>query len=391
MLILDNPTRSIKITQVIGSCSSGGAENFVKNLLVALKESGMDVDLWVMSRAKQVDPNDMDALDYEKKYIEYLSDYKIPVQFIEKRPKSDWAKTKRRLRFLWQEVGSDIVHSHLSSVTFHVCRALSRYKIPIIQTIHSNHIDYRFIQRFYLKRCCAKFVSISKSMVPILKEQIGLKEGQLCQIPNGVPLNVKALGDRPTKNTVEKIIAVGRLTAAKDYPTLLRSFLSLVNRLYKEGLPIPKLQVVGDGELKEELVRLTAELGLCDHVSWLGLRTDVKDLLTQADIFVMSSAWEGLSIAVLEALASGLPSVVTDAGGNREMVNNGENGFVVPVKDPFSLADALYRLVLDRELRETFSTAAREKTNSFSIKKCAIRHIALYKGVVSQQNGKNTR
>lgn len=379
----------MKITQVIGSCSSGGAENFVKNLLVAQKESGMDVDLWVMSRAKQIDPNDMDAVEYEKKYIEYLSDYEIPVQFIGKRPKSDWGKAKRRLRLLWEETGSDVVHAHLSSVTFHVCRALSRYKIPIIQTIHSNHIDHRFIQKFYLKWCCSKFVSISKSMVPILKEQIGLMDEQIFLIPNGVPLNTKILGDRFTKDSVEKIIAVGRLTAAKDYPTLLRSFLCLVNRLYKEGLPIPKLQIVGDGELKEELRRLTAELGLCEYVSWLGLRTDVQVLLTEADIFVMSSAWEGLSIAVLESLVAGLPSVVTNAGGNKELVDNGENGLIVPVRDPFALSEGLYQLIVNRDLRKKYSTSAKAKAESFSIRECARRHIELYEGVIFKDNGKN--
>ncbi len=377
----------MKITQVIGSCSSGGAENFVKNLLVAQKEYGMDVALWVMSKAEQIDPNNRDALDYEKKYIAFLSDYEIPVRFIEKRPKSDWGKAKKRLRLLWKETGSDLVHAHLSSVTFHVCRALSCYKVPIIQTIHSNNIDYRFIQKYYLKRCCSKFVSISKSMLPILKKQIGLMESQVCLIHNGVPLNAKALGDRPTKSTVETIITIGRLTAAKDYPTLLRSFRLLVDRLYREGLPIPKLQVVGDGELKEELERLAAELGVEKHVAWLGLRADVPDLLIEADIFVMSSAWEGLSIAVLEALASGLPSIVTDAGGNKELIENGENGLIVPVRDPFALSEGLYRLIVDRDLRRSFSASAKAKAESFSIRECAKKHIALYEGVIGLSNG----
>jgi glycosyltransferase involved in cell wall biosynthesis len=103
----------------------------------------------------------------------------------------------------------------------------------------------------------------------------------------------------------------------------------------------------------------------------------------------MSSAWEGLPIAVLEAMGGGLPSVVTDAGGNRELVDNGENGLIVPVKDPFALSDGLFRLIVDRDLRKKFSASAKAKAEAFSIRECARRHISLYEGVTFKENGKN--
>ena len=108
--------------------------------------------------------------------------------------------------------------------------------------------------------------------------------------------------------------------------------------------PQDRLLVVGNGELEDDVRRWVAERGLQDRVVLLGTRTDIPELMRTADAYVMSSAWEGLPIVLLEASASGLPIVATDVGGNHQLVQHDRTGWLVPAKDPSALAEAMTRM-----------------------------------------------
>ena len=115
----------MKIAHVIGSCSAGGAEVFVKDLIKQLKILGHDVELWVMSNVRNTNIANKQTLDFEKSFISQLNSYDIPVKFLNKRPHKDWIKTSRNLREQYDIFKPQIVHSHLEPVTFHVLKALS--------------------------------------------------------------------------------------------------------------------------------------------------------------------------------------------------------------------------------------------------------------------------
>jgi glycosyltransferase involved in cell wall biosynthesis len=137
-------------------------------------------------------------------------------------------------------------------------------------------------------------------------------------------------------------LAVGRLTEAKDYPNLLRAFAALSH----EGAHRPPvLLLAGRGNLDDETRGAAAALGLGDHVRFLGLRGDVPALMSAADGYVMSSAWEGMPLVLQEASAAELPVVATDVGGTGEVVADGRSGLLVPPKDPAALAAAMRRLM----------------------------------------------
>jgi glycosyltransferase involved in cell wall biosynthesis len=133
-------------------------------------------------------------------------------------------------------------------------------------------------------------------------------------------------------------MAVGRLVVQKDFPNLLRAFAQLED---KKSI----LLIAGNGALRDELATYAAELGIADRVRFAGVRPDISGWYNAADAYVMSSIFEGLSIALLEAAASGLPFVATDVGGNREIVLDGVNGYLVPSKDSAALGSAMHRLV----------------------------------------------
>jgi glycosyltransferase involved in cell wall biosynthesis len=135
-------------------------------------------------------------------------------------------------------------------------------------------------------------------------------------------------------------LAVGRFEIAKDYPNLLRAFARV-----RAARPDAVLVIVGQGSLQGEAEALTAELGVRDAVRFLGARNDVPAVMSAADGYVMSSAWEGMPMVLLEAAAAGLPIVATAVGGNGEVVREGESGFLVPARDPAALGAGMVRLM----------------------------------------------
>ncbi len=150
-------------------------------------------------------------------------------------------------------------------------------------------------------------------------------------------------------------LAIGRFAEAKDYPNLLQAFAKVV-----VAQPKARLLVAGKGELFEAMQQLQTQLGLQDTVQLLGPRSDVPALMNAADAYVMSSAWEGMPMVLLESAANALPIVTTDVGGNREVVEDGKTGYLVPAKDSDALAGAMVRLMqLSLEAREQMGLAGR--------------------------------
>ena len=132
-------------------------------------------------------------------------------------------------------------------------------------------------------------------------------------------------------------LAVGRLEEQKDFKTLLQAFGKLFSG---------RLLIAGEGPMLGEFKTDVNNLGLKERVKFLGLRKDVPHVLSAADAFVLSSAWEGLPNVVMEALAAAKPVVATDVGGVRELVEENKSGFIVPAKSPGALAAALQKLMM---------------------------------------------
>lgn len=150
-------------------------------------------------------------------------------------------------------------------------------------------------------------------------------------------------------------LAVGNLVPDKDYPTLLRAF-----ALHRRTRGSARLAVAGAGPLAESLRAGAAREGLGEAVRFLGSRSDVPALLAGADAFVMSSAFEGVPNALMEALAAGLPAVATAVGGVPELLREGEGGLLVPAGEPEGLAAAMDRIAgLPAEARAAMGEAGR--------------------------------
>jgi glycosyltransferase involved in cell wall biosynthesis len=171
---------------------------------------------------------------------------------------------------------------------------------------------------------------------------------------------------------------VGRLETRKGTAVLLEA----AARLVKKELPDLRVLVVGDGPLRDELPALAARLGITDHVVMLGDRSDVPEVLAALDVFVLPSRTEGMSNALLEAMATALPVVATAVGGNPEVVSAEMTGVLVPPDDVMAMADAVMRLATSPILAAELGAAARRQVEERYGARAMVRRLeAVYAAV----------
>jgi glycosyltransferase involved in cell wall biosynthesis len=153
----------------------------------------------------------------------------------------------------------------------------------------------------------------------------------------------------------------------------------------RRAVPEVKAFLVGEGTRREELERMAHQLGLGEAIHFLGSRGDVAAILARGTFGVLCSRQEGLSNAVMEGMAAGLPMVVTDAGGNAELVKDGERGYVVPPQQPEALAQAMLRVLADPERARRMGAAARRFVEQeLTLQQMIDAHDRLYRRIAAR-------
>jgi sugar transferase (PEP-CTERM/EpsH1 system associated) len=271
-----------------------------------------------------------------------------------------------------------------------------------VKTVHGEHgrdvFDLEGKNRKYnllrkiIRPIVGRYITISKDLKRWLMETVGVSKRRVVQIYNGVDLEQFHPGsakqvDLPPAGflSAESFVigTVGRLAAVKDQTTLIRAFKLLLDADPAYGNDL-RLIIAGDGPLREELEALISELGVARFVWITGDRNDIADLLRLFDLFVLSSLGEGISNTILEAMATGLPIVATDVGGNPELVQEGVNGRLIPGEDPAVLASRLQECIGDREQLRRMGTASLEKVKTqFNWQNTVERYLSVYDEVVN--------
>lgn len=174
------------------------------------------------------------------------------------------------------------------------------------------------------------------------------------------------------RRDVPVVAFVGRLAPQKDPATFIQALATLERNSYHAI-------VAGSGPDADSIAAEIERLGLHDSVELLGVRDDVSQILSSADVFVLSSTYECLPFSVLEAMAAGLPVVATNVGGVPELVVDRQTGFIVGSRDPEALAHAMRKLLADPHLRRRFGSAARARVEArFDIERFQREHVELY-------------
>lgn len=223
---------------------------------------------------------------------------------------------------------------------------------------------------------CDRFVASNPTVARELMDA-GVTEDRIRRIPNGVETDrIMARASYVRGSGPTTITFVGRLHPQKGLDTLLRGFARLVGR---DDVGPVRLDIVGDGPLRGELVELSRRLGVADEVRLPGASDDVVGLLASSDLFVLPSRAEGLSNALLEAMASGLPCIVSDVPGNVDLITDRHNGLLFAVDDPLALADALATALEDPALCEAIGRRARSTVESaYGLGHVARRYADMY-------------
>jgi glycosyltransferase involved in cell wall biosynthesis len=210
-------------------------------------------------------------------------------------------------------------------------------------------------------RLAEKVLAVSQEIKEVVLKQYRLKDSKIIVVKNGIVFEDKLSKSAEMEKEFFysanklKIIAVGRLVGLKGYDVLVKAAAEIVDQGFEDFLVL----IAGEGEERIRLDELICRLKLQNFVRLLGLRQDVLTLMKFSDIFVMSSHYEGLSIAMIEAMACGLPIIASNAPGLNEHVENGENGLLFPTMDHTALAELILKLAKDKSLRAKLSLGAK--------------------------------
>jgi GalNAc-alpha-(1->4)-GalNAc-alpha-(1->3)-diNAcBac-PP-undecaprenol alpha-1,4-N-acetyl-D-galactosaminyltransferase len=217
---------------------------------------------------------------------------------------------------------------------------------------------YWDLLRRYLYPYAALVTANSKGALDSLR--VFVPADQLAYLPN--PLAASNSIESKVKRQ-PTILNVGRLQRAKGQDVLIKAF-----GLIAKDVPEWRLAIAGQGRLEQQLRQLAETQGVTERIDWLGETADIWKHYAAASIFALPSRHEGMPNALLEAMSAGLPSIITQASpGPLEMIEDGINGFVVPVDDPVALAKAMRKLISDETLRATLGQAACERTKEFGL------------------------
>lgn len=342
----------MRILFLITGLNYGGAETQLKELAIRLKSRGHEILVVSM-----IPP---------QAYVGELKNVGISVKTLGMRQGLPDPRAIFRLATIIRNFRPLILHSHMvhANLLARMVRMISRIPV-LICTAHNINEGGRLREMAYrlTDSLCDLTTQVSKAGLHRYVQVKAVPQNKVHFIPNGVDINRFRPDEKARKKLRHEFgitdefvwLAVGRFEEAKDYPNMIQAFSRLV-----KVRPDARLFIAGQGALKTKIERLVVELGLDDAVSFLGIRKDVPELMNAADAYVMSSAWEGFPLVLLEAAAVGLPIVATDVGGNREIVLNDQSGFLVPPQDPVSLAEAMERVMaLGIEARKLMGKAGR--------------------------------
>jgi glycosyltransferase involved in cell wall biosynthesis len=338
----------MKVLLLVTGLSMGGAERVVVNLADALIADGNEVLLVYMKGPLQVQPTRAE----------------VRLVCLEMEKATDLIPGYLRFRSALRKFSPDIVHSHM----FHavMLARLTRFSIHIprlISTMHTTDVGGRLwaLAHRLTDRLTDVTTNVSHGAVDAFVAAGAVRSGRMIAVYNGISVDDFHLSAEARARVrasfaiapdCKLLLAVGRLHSAKDYPNMFHALAWLRDRLDF------KLLIAGEGPLRKQLEALVGELKLSSQVQFLGIRRDIADLMSAADIYVLSSVGEAFGLVVAEAMACERVVVATDCGGVREVL--GEAGFLVPRMDSMALAQALLQAcALNREDAIAMGKAAR--------------------------------
>jgi len=375
----------IKVVQIVPMLSPGGAERVAVHIARGLNRRRYEPI--VISFTGRVGC-DLDHM---------LEEAGIEVRYLGKHPGFDY-RVYSRLGSVLKEYEPDVIHTHLHVLRYALPSMLLRKGVAMLHTVHNlaeREIEprARLIQRYALTHG-VKPIAVAEEVAASLASLYGIQHCRV--ISNCIPTDVYAHPQMPRKEWRAKegfkdsdilFVCVARFAPQKNHALLLEAFVQ-----GPASDPRAHLVLVGAGDLRAQLEEQARKLWLAGKVHFLGLRSDIPEVLGAMDVFVLGSDYEGNPLSVLEAMASGLPIVSTAAGGVPNLFENDKEGFLVPPGDLQGLAKSMNSLLKYQAARESMGAAAASRAReNFDVSNMVRAYEQVYEDLVAQSDRRNAQ
>lgn len=372
---------SVRIAFCITSLDTGGAERQLVELVTRMPRDRFEP---IVAALAPPPTPPRDGL------VRRLRDASIPVEFFGARYLWQAPFVYRRLKHWLHKNQPRLVQCFLAHANVLGAYAAHRLQIhPIVTGIRVA--EQRSNWHLPLQRLTARYVDrqvcVSKSVADFACNVMRLPDDRVVVIPNGIdleefadiqpiPLGELGLADR------QAILFVARLESDKRPMWLLDRMPEIIRRL-----PTHDLVVAGDGPLRDAVAQQAARLGIAQRVHLVGWRPDVRRLIAAANLLVLTSSSEGMSNAILEAMAAARPVVTTDVHGVRELLGDEHGGQIILAGDGSAFVDAVVRIASDSETARRLGQHNRVRVEQmFSIDRTAAAYVALYETLLAPKN-----
>lgn len=355
----------MRILHVITSLRTGGAEKLMVDLLPRLHDFGHDVELCLFDGIRTPFYEELEKQGVKIHSFQIGGSVYNPLHIF-------------RLISLIKQF--DVVHTHNTAPQLYVALAHIFSPRCFLFTTEHNTTNRRrnikglvFVDKWMYSQY-KKIICISDQAEANIRSYLHNSSDKICTVYNGVDIQ-KYMNAEPIFELREKYkdchlgIMVAGFREQKDQKTLIRAYNELPENYH--------LFLAGSGALEEECKQLAKKLGLASKIHFLGNRTDISQLLHTADIVIMSSHYEGLSLSSIEGMACGKPFIASDVDGLREIVQG--FGILVPHEDEKTLAKEIQKLTEEHDYREKIISLCQNKAKAYDIATMANQYNSLYK------------
>ena len=369
-----------KLCFIIWALEAGGGEKQLVHLVKNIPREKYSVIVVCLTRkgvwSEEVEENEIRVISFNKRVgFDPLILPRLYAFLVREKP--DLVNTYLWTADLWGRLAAILAGVR--------CIVVTEENVDVWKKWYHKIIDY------FLFKWTDLVICVSHEVYKFYNEVCRVPSNKLKVIPNAVDLAPfdsirknkgirKELGLSPSDFV---FVCVARFHPQKAHDVLIEA----VYKLSRESNCNFKLLLIGKGELRSKIEKQVREFNLADRIFFLGWRDDLPEILVECDAFVLSSDYEGLPLTILEAMAAQLPIISTDVGGNAQVVINGENGFLVPPRDPSALAKMMKKIQKNRKLAKRMGAKGRAMVeNEYTIQKVTQRTLKEFEKCLSKNS-----
>ncbi len=352
----------MKIVQVMPDFGLAGAETMVENLSCGLAAEGCDVLV-------------ISFFDLHTAITERIENRGIKIKYLGKKRGFD-PSIISKMRKIIKAYQPDVIHTHRYVLPYAFLASMG-FKAKRVHTVHNVAQKEQTKVGKNINRVLFRYfnvvpVALSKEIQRTIQEVYGLPDNRIPVVFNGIDLSRCIVKESYARKDTFTVLHIGRFMDVKNHELLLRSFAR-----FKGQHSDARLQLLGDGELKENKMQLAGQLNITDAVEFAGLQSNVYPWLHNADVFILPSKFEGMPMTLIEAMGTGLPIIASNVGGIPDMLSSQKEALLIEPKEE-KIIEALEMVYSDAKKREYWGRNALQRSSLFSSQAMARKYLQLY-------------